>query len=242
MNLDVAVKSPAAIIVAGPSGCGKTRLVESILVNNAQTFTEPFSEINYIYPEHSGDQSMFDRLKTKLDDKISFHEGFPLEKFHSQTLFNQPSNKHVALVIDDLMTCISTSTKQNNTVFEIVEKYFSVLCHHQNTTVIITIQNLQAITAGQRSVLGTLLRSCTHLVLFAERRNYPVVKSIASSFYPGEKFRLIEPFKDILKRAQQYTYLVIDFRNTDVKAQVREGGLRESDPCWVFLFSSDETI
>jgi F0F1-type ATP synthase assembly protein I len=186
---------------------------------------------------------MFEQLKRKLEQqtcKISFHEGFPLDKFESQTLFSQPSDKHVALVIDDLMTCISSS--RNNKLFDIVEQYFSVLCHHLNTTVIVIIQNLQATTSGQRSVLGTLLRSCTHLVLFAERRNYPVVKAIASSFYPGETFRLIEPFKDILKRAQSYAYLVVDFRNTDMKAQVREGGLRPADPCWVFLFSSDETI
>ena len=233
--MDLRLKSAATIILSGSSGCGKTQLAEQIVCENKNIFTSPFEEVVWCFGRHADDTKMFIHIRSVLEkDNVALHlhEGCPYEAIESNTLFEKPRSAHKALIIDDLFS----SPTQNKTL----QECFSVLSHHLNITVILIIQNLQAASTGQRVALGTLLRSCSHLVVFVGRRMLPIVKSIGSSFFPGELFRVLEPFNDMIKRGDQHNYIVFDFLNSDSRLQVREKGLLPSDKCWFFLFSSDK--
>ena len=219
---DLRLSLPFTLILSGSSGCGKSTLVENLLKNREDCFNQPLSEIIWVYAKHTYDKQRFQRLQNSLP--IRFHEGFPCDEVDSNNLFTEKGSK--LLVLDDVVTELTT----NHTLFNL----FNVLSHHQNISVIVTVQNLFGCTPVQKSCLSTLLRSCSYLVLFVNRRMVPVVTSIARSYFPGQTHRLLDPFNQLLSESEPYNYLLIDFVTLDETLTVRVGGLTPDQPCYIF--------
>jgi hypothetical protein len=218
---DLRLQTPSTIILSGPSQCGKTTLIES-LITEAGVFDKQFSEIQWVHAQHAKNSQLFERLSNQLP--ISFHEG--LSSVDLNNVFNSNNSVHKLLVLDDILT-------EPVSCAPILE-LFNITSHHKNITVILTVQNLYGCTPAQRSCLSTLLRSCAYLVLFACRRMIPVVRSIATAYFPGEQIRVLGPFNELLRQAEQHRYLVLDFVTNDENLRIREGGLVPSQSCYIF--------
>lgn len=94
------------------------------------------------------------------------------------------------------------------------------------------MQNLIGVTPIQKSCLNTLLRSCSYLVTFANRRTLPVAYQIARTYFTGQSQKVLAPFRQLIGRP--YSYLVVDFVTADDSLTVRCGGLTPDEPCYVF--------
>ena len=60
----------------------------------------------------------------------------------------------------------------------------------------------------------------------------PIVRQLASSYFPGETQRLIGPFNQL----PAYGYIVVDFLTQDETLTVHEGGLLSTEECFGFTF------
>ena len=98
------------------------------------------------------------------------------------------------------------------------------------------MQNLIGVTPVQKSCLNTLLRSCSYLVTFVNRRTLPVAYQIARTYFTGQSQKVLAPFRQLI--GQPYSYLVVDFVTADDSLTVRCGGLTPDEPCYVL---HDET-
>ena len=234
---DLRLKAPAAIIITGSSNSGKTVLAERLICQSGEAFVKPAEEVCWVYARHADDTQMFDRIRSKLSEAhipVTFYEGFPDEAINNNTLFTKDKTAHKILCLDDVFTtpCVNKT----------LENLFSITSHHQNLSVILLIHNMFGGTPAQRTCLTTILRSCTYLVVFVGRRMFPIIKSVASSYFAGERHRLIDPFTHLVRQSVPFNYIAIDFVESDVDYQVREQGLVPTDPCHIFLFPSSDGI
>lgn len=227
MEVDLRLKTPSCIIISGGSNCGKTFLIEKILTNHEECFEKPIEELHWVYAKHAEDDHLFGRLK-KLDIPVQFHEGYPEQQLTDNSLFSKTRDAHKCIVLDDIFT----GPKACTSLFDM----FNIISHHQNITCILVVQNLSGSSIGQKSCLSTLLRSTTYLVLFVNRRMVPIVRYIARNFFPGEAYKVIEPFNQLLKCKTPHSYMLLDFNTEDETMQVREGGLTPDENCYGFRF------
>ena len=63
--------TPSSILVVGPSGCGKTVFTEKLLLENADLFETPPTQVHYCYGAWQ------DRFRGMQDRGVVFHEGIP---------------------------------------------------------------------------------------------------------------------------------------------------------------------
>lgn len=220
---DLRLKTPFTLIVSGPSGSGKSYLVEQLITNSA-CFTEPFQEIVWSHSKLTDQTALKSRLKG-----VQFREGFPDKELLDGELFKGKGAK--LLILDDLFT----GPVQCSTLTDL----FNIISHHQNISVILIVQNLHGSTRSQQSCLGSLLRSCTYVVLFVNRRMSPVIKQLAFHYFPGENSKLLTPFNQLMSTKEKYQYLVLDFDCEDHKYTVRQGGLLPEHKCFIFENEED---
>lgn len=225
--MDLRLKAPSCIIISGGSNCGKTFLIEKLLSKHEQCFEKPIEQLCWVYSKHAKDEKLFDRLK-KIDIPIQFREGYPETEISENTLFSVSRESHKCLVLDDIFTGPSAC----KSLYDI----FNIISHHNNITCIVVVQNLSGSTPNQKGCLSTLLRSTTYLILFANRKMVPIIRYIATNYFPGEGHRVMEPFNHVLKLGVPYKYLLLDFESQDEIMQVREGGLNPDEKCYGFKF------
>jgi hypothetical protein len=221
-SYDLKLHTPSTILVSGPSQCGKTSLIENLLTESG-VFNKKFQEIHWIYASSAENKELVQRLKKTVS--VEFHAGLPSGDLAS--IFSKDKTVPKLLVLDDILT-------EPSAYYHYILDLFNITCHHQNITVILTVQNLYGCTPAQRSCLSTLLRSVSYLVLFACRRMTPVVRNIANAYFPGEQNRVLKPFNILLGEGSEYCYLVFDFVTNTEKLRIREGGLVPSDKCYIY--------
>ena len=226
MDADLRLKSPSCVIITGGSNCGKTYLIEKLLSNHEQCFEKPIEQLCWVYSKHAKDEHLFERLKKIMP--VQFHEGYPESKISDNTLFSVSREAHKVLVLDDIFTGPAAC----KSLFDI----FNIISHHNNVTCIVVVQNLAGSTAAQKGCLSTLLRSTTYVILFASRKMVPIIRYIATNYFPGEGYRVTEPFNHIIKQSVPYKYLMLDFASQIEALQVREGGLTPDEECFGFVF------
>jgi hypothetical protein len=226
---DLRLRTPCTIILSGPSQCGKTTLIEKLL-NEDDCFDRLFTEICWVHAPLAGDKQLFDRLGKKLP--IVFREGYPETEIIQNTLFVGDKNSPKLLILDDILTGPTTC----KSLFDL----FNIISHHQNITIILTVQNLHGSTTAQKSCLSTLLRSCSYLILFSSRRMLPVFRFISSCFFLGEQNRVLTPFKETFQ--DRYSYFVFDFITDNEDLRIRQGGLVPSHRCFVYKDEEDGNI
>ena len=125
--MDLRLKVPFTLIINGSSSCGKTTVIEKLLTHAEDCFTEQPVEVVWIYADHTADQKLFDRLRERLP--ITFRAGFPADSIQNNTLFTKAGPK--LLILDDIVT----ELRNNQALFDL----FNVLSHHQNISIIVSI-------------------------------------------------------------------------------------------------------
>ena len=223
------IKTPARIIVQGPSCAGKTHLIEQLVLNHHLCFDKPISEVVWIQSEFTDQSALFQRLKKNLSIPLKTVTGFPDEKIRNNNLFTTSRDSQKLLVLDDQYI----SPQKNDTLFQI----FTILSHHHNINVIVTVQNLSGSTATQKSFISILLRNSSHVCLFVNRCNLPIASYIAKTYYIGEGYRVMQPFRYLMNLNQKYKYLLFNFTTEDPLLQVTECGLLPTEQTYGFQFS-----
>jgi hypothetical protein len=179
--------SPTTLCLTGVSQGGKTSYVIKLLQNKHQMFEHPVDRVLYIYAVWNEN---FSEMEKKND--IQFHQYLPshdlLEKFISN------DNKHLIIVIDDLMQEVINSTE--------AQSLFVRDSHHKNITVIYITQNI--FCKGKFS--RTIALNCHYYILFRSPRDVNQIKIFARQ--TGLNSTLMEAYSDCVSR--MYGYLVVD--------------------------------
>jgi hypothetical protein len=231
MTADLRLHVPSTIIISGPSQSGKTTLIERLLTED-DCFQQNFNEICWVHAPHAANNRLFEQLKDRLP--IRFCEGYPDRELSDNKLFESVGPN--LLVLDDVFVCPNTTYKS---LFDL----FNIISHHQNITVILTVQNLAGATPSQKSCLSTLLRSCSYLILFCSRRMTPVFRYISSNFFPGEQYRVLNPFQESLRTLESlHSYFVFDFVSKDEDLRIRCGGLVPSHRCYIYNHGENRSV
>ena len=178
--------SPCNILMAGPSGSGKTVLVQQLVTQNLDLFTEKPRAIHYCYGSW---QKRFDDMKKK---GVKFHEGVP-EESDLDVWFP----KGGLLVMDDLMA----EASDNKTVVEIFTRH----SHHRNITVIYMCQDLFPPGKYQK----TISRNAHYIIAFKNPRDKVAMRNIVQQAFPDNLHNVMDAFKQAT--ARPFGYLVIDF-------------------------------
>jgi hypothetical protein len=230
MIADLRLHVPSTVVISGPSQCGKTTLIEKLLTED-NCFQKKFNEICWVHAPHASNKVLFDNLKAKLP--IEFREGYPDKDIADNKLFKQTGPN--LLILDDILVCLNTAHKS-------LLDLFNIISHHQDITVILTVQNLSGATPTQKNCLSSLLRSCSYLILFSSRRMTPIFRFISTSFFPGEQFRVLKPFLESLRSRDTHSYFVFDFITDNEDLRIRCGGLVPSDKCYVYSNGEDGSV
>lgn len=223
------ITTPARIIVQGPSCAGKTHLIEQLVVNHQRCFDKPISEVVWVQSEFTDQSALFERLKKKLTIPLKTVTGFPDEQIRNNSLFSAHRDSQKLLILDDQYI----TPQKSDTLYQI----FSILSHHHNINIVVTIQNLSGSTATQKGFISILLRNASHVCLFVNRCNLPIASYIAKTYYIGEGFRVLQPFKYLMSLNQKYTYLLFNFTTEDPVLQITESGLLPTEQAYGFQFS-----
>jgi len=174
------LQNPSSILLAGPSGVGKTFWVFRFIDHINEMLEPKPTEILYFYHQW---QPIFEQYL----DKITFKQGLP-------TLEALGETKECKLVIlDDLM-------HENS---DIITKIFTIYSHHQNFTVLETVQNL--FHKSHR----TISLNAKIVILFKHTRDVNQIKYFLRQAFTNWK-GAFEAYKDATKEPRGY--LALDFR------------------------------
>ena len=228
---DLRLVVPCSLIVTGSSQSGKTTLVER-MITTPGCFTEDPVEIKWLYSKLAFNQQLFDRLKANAIAPITFEEGFPEDRIQKGTLFTAPKTACKFLILDDIYTELS---KPSQTLSDL----FNIVAHHERCVIILTVQNLAAVSQRARGSLGTVLRSTNYLCIFVNRRMHPIARYIANNFFPGECWRILRPFDYIIKSEERHQYILCDFTTEREKLMIRQNGILPSETCYGFSFENE---
>ena len=117
-------RTPSSILVVGPSGCGKTVFTEKLLLENADLFETPPTQVHYCYGAWKG------RFQPMQDRGVMFHEGIP----DHQALVQWFPQGQGVLVLNGLMD----EGSNDKHVLDLFTKH----SHHQNVTALYLCQDM----------------------------------------------------------------------------------------------------
>ena len=226
--MDTKLRTPFTMLVAASSNSGKTKLIRDLVVNNKLTMDKPIDELIWLHHKNAKDDELIRDISSSMNVPVRFIEGYPEGEISNSTLFKTDGLK--CLVIDDIVHNAIRSAS--------FTELFTIISHHENMIVIAILQNLYAYTPAQRQQINNVIRNCSYLVLFPERRSLASCRQLANAYFSGEQYRLLEPFKSVMKDKEEYQYLVIDFLCQNEDMQVRLNGLRPKEKSYNFTFSS----
>jgi len=178
--------SASSILVVGPSGCGKTVFTEKLLLENADLFETPPTQVYYCYGAWQ------DRFQPMQDRGVMFHEGIP----DHQALVQWFPQRQGVLVLDDLMDEGSNDKR----VLELFTKH----SHHQNVTVLYLCQDLFPVGRYAKSIS----RNAHYIVAFKNPRDQLGVRNVLLQSFPSTWKDSLQTFHHAT--ARPYGYLVLD--------------------------------
>lgn len=132
-------------LVAGASFCGKTHLLNRLLSNHRNQFSQKFDRIYWCYAEEG---SISNKVKG-----VTYIKGFP-----SNEILENEGGKPILLILDDLM----------NELDRRISLLFSRGCHHNQISVFVLIQNL----FFQSAVSRDIALNAKYLIIFKVRVLY----------------------------------------------------------------------
>lgn len=200
---------PSTWIISDASGTGKSTLVRSVIENNAVIFTEKPSTIYYFYNSW---QPLFDEINQSVTN-VSFVEGPPSEGDISDAV---SKGKTSLWVIDDLGDHAKDSS--------FILKLFCVLSHHLKISVILITHNI----FEKGKCMRTISLNAHYIILFKNRRDGNVVRTLARQIHPDNFRYLVEAYEKATK--DPFGYLIIDLNpHSDQKYHLRKGFLPGQD-------------
>ena len=178
--MDPRFKHPFSLIVAGSSGTGKTEFVKQ-LINNRQNMIVP-SPKKVIW--HYG---IWQDGYEKLQPEVTFVSGLT-------GLGDSEGSEPLLVVVDDLM----------NEMDDRVLDMFTKKCHHQNTSIILIVQNLFA----NNKCFRTISLNAHYLVVFENARDKQQISALARQLEPRRSQAVVDAFE--MATEKPHGYMLID--------------------------------
>ena len=215
---DLRLQWPFAVLMAGSSGSGKTTLMSKIVCNPDRSMTRVPERV-LIYYSH--DQDAYRELLERSPRPVTLIKGSVPEDLET--------DPGTLLIVDDLQ---SSDVKT-------LAKWFTVKCHHNDTSLIYMVQNLFDRTPEHR----TVSLNASHIVLFKSPRDSSQIVHLAKQVYPKNPRFLMEAYA-AFTQGRPHSYIVIDFKQgTDERHRLRSTLLPYDDfPAYGFASRPDFDI
>lgn len=179
---------------------GKTTFVKRLLKHKDVMFTKPLKNVLFCFAVY---QNAYDDIE-KSDPDVTFKEGLP----DSETMEDLKNGKYDALIIDDLMNEVLSSS----TAVDLFTRY----AHHYGLTVVYITQNIFC----QGKHARTIALNCHYFVLFNNPRDESQIMCLGRQIFPGKAKAFLEIYKDAT--SEKYSYLLIDLHpGSDVVYKLR---------------------
>jgi hypothetical protein len=179
------------MVISGSSSTGKSHFIGELLENQNGILHEDMDKIIYLRGVETEKEQ---RLKKEFGSRIIFYDGIPPEEILLKECEAKGNENHV-LVIEDLDDEVSKSA--------VISKFFTAYSHHLKCSVIYTTQNFFKNGPERLSVM----RNCTHLILFNINLDETVIRFIAQKIYPKNPKSLIELYEKVT--GKEYQHLAI---------------------------------
>jgi len=179
------------MIVSGSSSTGKSHFICELLENENGILHSNFDRVVYLRGVPTSSEA---RLKQKFGSNLIVFDGIPSEDV-LLPLCRPKDGANIILVLEDLdeQACQSP----------LISKFYTAYSHHLPCSVILSTQNF--FRAGRERL--SLVRNCTHLVLFPINLDETVIKLIAQKIHPRNPHALVELFEKVT--AHPYSHLSI---------------------------------
>lgn len=175
------------LILCGPSSSGKTSWTCQLLNNLDYMVDKPIDKIIWCYAEEGSLRAVSKNLKQGLN--IKYVKGIPDD-------FDNPDNKEILIVIDDLM--MEGSSKQ-------IAELFTKGSHHKNLNIILILQNMFFQSKYSRSIS----LNAKYMCIFKSPRDGSQFRYLANQIFPEASKSLYNVYKTITDE-HPYAYLFID--------------------------------
>jgi len=184
----VPFNAPATIGIFGCTLSGKSTWCKRLLENVNSMFLEPINNVLYCYGMY---QNMFEELESNIEN-CQLHAGLPTsDDIHELS----DGRKHNLIVLDDLQEELGKDP--------CMEKLFTQLAHHLNTSVIFMGNNI-----FHKHFSRTITINLHIIVLFKNARDLQQIRCLGRQIFPCQGEAFINAYKD--STHQPYGYLVID--------------------------------
>ena len=192
---------------------GKTTFVLDLIRRRREIISEEMEQVIYLYTEH---QSKFDEFK-KENPEVEFTTD--MDWIDDEIVTDE---KKTLIIFDDKM--IDFSGKENDEIC----KWFTMKCHHRNTSVILLLQNAYAAN------LRTVSINSMYLAYMNNPRDKTSVYSLGRQIYPGRPAFLPICYDRAVSR-RPFGYLFFDFHQlTNNKYRVRSS-LYPTPDCEIYV-------
>lgn len=196
LTMDLRLKTPFNAIIAGASQSGKTTFVLNLLRHIDELFLDSRCKNNIIYYY----KEMQPNLQSFQSENIVRHwvNKLPtVEDVKDRTLNSKETGGSV-IIIDDFA---SDLTKD-------ISEIFTVIGHHQNTSVILLSQNL----FQQGSTFRNVSLNSKYIIIFKNPRDSSQISHFARQFAPNNSKWIVNAFKEATKTP--YSYMFLDNHQT----------------------------
>ena len=185
-------KHPFTCMVCGPTQSGKTYFVTELVRTAKELIHPPPTRIVWHYGQRTKDvKELEERYGVVLREGLDFVEGFNnYVEEEEQTL----------VVIDDLMTEAGGAKD--------VSDLFTKGSHHENTSVILVVQNL----FHQGKAMRTISLNAQYIVLLKNPRDVAQVRYLGQQLFPGKTRFFVDAYKQATQRP--HGYLLVDLTQT----------------------------
>ena len=184
--------SPTTVGIFGCTLSGKSTWCKRLLYNLNEMFNNEVDNVLYCYGMY---QNMFEELQSNIQN-CQLHDGLPTR----ETIIDfSDGNKHNLIILDDLQQEMG-----NNPC---MEKLFTQLAHHLNTSVIFMGNNL-----FHKNFSRTITINLHIIVLFKNARDLQQIKCLGRQIFPGKSEEFLSAYNNSTQCP--YGYLVIDLSPT----------------------------
>lgn len=179
-------KHPFTSLIAGPTGAGKTFLLRRILGNHGKLISTNVPRLKVLWAYGIWQKAYVNPI-TNVD--IRYVEGLPNEE---EIMSDKP---HV-IVIDDLMTELSSDKKLTN--------LFTRGSHHLEISIFFLCQNF----FYQGSQMKTITGNCQYIILLKNPRDKKQVSYLANQAFLGQAPYFMASYHDATR--ESFGYLLVD--------------------------------
>lgn len=185
MESPLRITVPCRILICGATGVGKSHLTANLILQREKMFSETFKIIYYCTKDENS-------IPRQIRHLVKFVKGLP-----DETIINNIGNRHILIIIDDLMSEAFSSQEISNIFLS---------GRHRNVSILIISQLLYP----KQKCAREIALNCSHLVIFPNQRDQSAIIHLAKQVYPS----CPRSFKEMYLKATDYepfSYLMCSF-------------------------------